>query len=146
MASLPLDGTHGQKHRAWHNIAAFREHTQSDDVGRGMPSSPLGSTHCQTTKSVACHHRPWTRYTVGLRQAWHAIMDLNQHTRSAEVEHSTTSSPLDNTRDRTMSYVACLHGSWNAHMVRGCWAWHAIIALRQHMQSDHVGRDMSSSP
>ena len=95
--------------------------TPSDEVGCSMQSSPLGSTHCQTTKSVACHHRPWTRYTVGLRQAWHTIMDLNQHTRTAEVEQSTTSSPLDNTRDRTTSYISCLHGPWNAQTVGGCW-------------------------
>ena len=31
--------------RAWHASIAFGQHTRSNDVGRGMPSSPLGSTH-----------------------------------------------------------------------------------------------------
>ena len=59
MPSLPLDSTHGQTtsgvachHRlwaaqtierrlAWHVIIIFGKHTRSNDVGRGLPSSPL---------------------------------------------------------------------------------------------------------
>ena len=120
--------------------------TPSDEVGCGMPSSPLGSTHYLTTKSVVCHHLPWRVYTVRLRKAWHAIMALYKHTRLDEVEHRTTSSPFDNTRDRTTSYMACLHGPWKEHTVGGCWVWHAIITIRQLTHSDDVGRDMSSFP
>ena len=75
-AILPLGSTHGrtmsgvachyclwvaqtvERRQAWHAIAAFGQHTRSNDVGRGMPSSQLGSTHGRTTSAVACHHRP----------------------------------------------------------------------------------------
>ena len=57
--SPPLDSTHGrttsgvachhrlwaaqmvERRRAWHAIIAFRQHTRSNDVRRGMPSSRL---------------------------------------------------------------------------------------------------------
>ncbi|WP_353802562.1 hypothetical protein [Acinetobacter baumannii] len=48
----------------WHDITAFGQHTRLNDVGRGMPSSPLGSTHDQTTSGVACHHRRWAAHTI----------------------------------------------------------------------------------
>ena len=78
MPSKPLDSTHDQtasgvachhrlwtahtvkRRRVWHAIIAFRQHKRPNDVGRGMPSSPLGSTHSGTTSGVACHHRHWT--------------------------------------------------------------------------------------
>ena len=71
MPSLPLDSTHGRttlsvafhhciwaahtvKLRcAWHDITAFGQHTRSNDVGCGMISSPLGSTHSRRTSCVA---------------------------------------------------------------------------------------------
>ena len=43
--------------RAWHAITALWQHTQSKDVGRGMTSPPLDSTHGRTTSGVTCHHR-----------------------------------------------------------------------------------------
>ena len=58
-----------ERRRAWHAIIAFGQHTRSNDVGRGMPSSPSGSTHSRTTSGVAIHHSPWTEITVGRRQA-----------------------------------------------------------------------------
>ena len=63
MPSPPLDSTHSRtmsgvalhhrpwtarmvgRSRAWYDITALGQHTRSNDVGRGMPSSPLGSTH-----------------------------------------------------------------------------------------------------
>ena len=62
MTSPPLDCTHGRQRRPWHDITALGQHTQSatsrvawhhrpltehtvGNVGRGMPSWPLGSTH-----------------------------------------------------------------------------------------------------
>ena len=71
MTSLPLDSTHGRtmsgvtchhhfwnshtvkQHSAWYAIIAFGLHTRSDDVGRGMTSSPLDCTDGQTTSGVA---------------------------------------------------------------------------------------------
>ena len=42
-------------HLLWacHGIISFRQHRRSDDVGRGMPSPPLDSTHRRTTSGMA---------------------------------------------------------------------------------------------
>ena len=82
MPSSPLGSTNGQtmsgvachnipwtthmvgRRRAWHAIIAFVQHTRSNNVGRGMPSSPSGSTHDRTTSGVACHHCRWAAHTV----------------------------------------------------------------------------------
>ena len=71
MLSPPLDSTHGRKMsgvalhhrpwtactvgrcRVWYDIIALGQNTRSNDVGRGMPSSPLSSTHGRTTSGVA---------------------------------------------------------------------------------------------
>ena len=71
MPSPPVDSTHGrtmsvvalhhrpstarmvERRQAWYDITALSLHTRSNDVGRGMPSSPLGSTHGRTTSGVA---------------------------------------------------------------------------------------------
>ena len=58
-------------------MPAFGKHTQSDDVGRGMPSSHLGSTDRQTASGVACHHRRWAAQTIDHRRVWHAIIALD---------------------------------------------------------------------
>ena len=39
--------------QAWHSIIAFEQHTRSNDVGRGIQSSPLGSTKGRMTSAVA---------------------------------------------------------------------------------------------
>ena len=44
------------RRRASHAIIALGKHTQSDYVGRGMPSSPSGSTHGQKASVLACNH------------------------------------------------------------------------------------------
>ena len=46
-----------RRRRAWHAIIALGQQTWSNDVGRGMPSLPLGSTAGRTASGVACHHR-----------------------------------------------------------------------------------------
>ena len=127
MPSPPLDSTHGQQHRAWHDIAAFGQHTRLD-VRRDMPSPPLDNTHGRTTSGVACHHRLWAAQTVERRQAWHAIIALGRQTPS------------------TASGVACHHRLWAAEMVEQCQAWHAIIALGRQTRSNDVRRDMPSPP
>ena len=71
MTSPPLDYTHSRmtsgvtchhlvradhtvkRRQAWHAIITFVQHTRLNYVGRGMPSSPLGSTNSRTTSGVA---------------------------------------------------------------------------------------------
>ena len=83
MTSPPLDSTHGrmtsgvachhrlwtahtvEHRRTWYAVIAFGQHTRSNDVGRGMTSPPLDSTHDRTTSGVACHHRSWNARMVG---------------------------------------------------------------------------------
>ena len=132
MPSSPLGSTHGrmtsgmayhnrlkaahtvERHRAWHDITAFGQHTGSNDVGRGMPSSPLDSTHGRKTSGVACHHLLWTAQTVGRRRAWHAIIAFGQHRRSAVIGRGMPSLPLNNPHGRTTSGVACHNRRWTA--------------------------------
>ena len=146
MTSPYLDSTHDRQCRAWHNITAFGQHTRSNDVGRGMPSSPFGSTNGRTTSGVACYHSPWTANTVGRRQALHAITAFGQHTQSNDVGRGMTSPPLDGTHGRMTSGGSCHHRLWEAHTVERRWAWHDINAFDQHLWSNDVGRDMPSPP
>ena len=144
--TLPLGSTHGratsgvachhhlwaahtvERHRAWHAIIAFGQHTRSSDVGRGMPSSPLGSTHGRTTSGVA------------------AVIAFGQHKRSNDVGCGMPSSPLGSTYGRSTSGVACHHRLWAALTVGRRRAWHVIITIGEHTQSNDVGRGMPASP
>ena len=135
MPSPPLDNTQGrttsgvachhrlwaaqmvERRRAWHAIIAFGQHRRSDGVRRCMPSSPLASTHSQTTSGVSCHHRLGTAHTVGRHWALHAIIAFGQHTQSNDVWHGMSSSPLGGTQDRTMLGVACHHRPKKTHTV-----------------------------
>ena len=148
MPSYPLDGKHGEttsgmtchhrrwtantveRRRAWHAIIAFGQHTRSNDVGRGMTSPPLDSTHGRMMSGVTCQHRRWTAHTVERRRAWHSIIAFGQHTQSNNVCRGMPLLPLGNTNGRTTSGVACHHRLWAAHMVERRWAWHDITALR----------------
>ena len=113
-----LETTHTEeRRRAWHDIITFGQHTHLNYVGRGMPSSPLGSTNSRTTSGVACHHHLWAAHTVERRQAWHASIALQQDTRSNDVERGMPSTPLDSTHGRMTSGVACHHLLWEAQMV-----------------------------
>ena len=58
-----------ERRRAWNDITAFGQHTQSNDVEREMPSPPLDSTLGRMTSGVACHHRHWAVDTVERRRA-----------------------------------------------------------------------------
>uniref|UniRef100_A0A494GAC6 Uncharacterized protein n=1 Tax=Solanum lycopersicum TaxID=4081 RepID=A0A494GAC6_SOLLC len=148
MPSSPLGSTYGrttsevacyyllwealtvERRRAWHANITFEQHTPSNDVGRGMPASPLGSTHT---------------HTVEQRRAWHAITTLGHHTRSDDFGRGMLSSPLGSTNSRTPSGVACHHRPWIAHKddvghgmrsplldCTHCRAWHDITAIGQH--------------
>ena len=121
-----------ERHRVWHDIIDVGQHTRLNDIGRGMTSPPLDSTHgrqCQAwhasspldsthgrmTSGVACHHSLWAAHTVKRCWARHDITAFGQHTRSNDVGRGTTSTPLDNTHDRTTSGVTCHHRLWRSH-------------------------------
>ena len=123
-----------ERRRAWHPIIAFGQHTRSNDDGRGMPESPLGSTwskdvgrgmttppldsiHGRMTSGVTCHHRLWTAHTVERRRVWHAIIAFGQHKRSNDVGRGMPSSPLGSTNDQTTSGGACHNSPWAANTV-----------------------------
>ena len=145
MTSPPLDCTLGRtmsdvafhhrlraaqtvkQRRLWHDITTLGKHTRSNDVGRGMTSSPLGSTQ------------------VNRRWAWNNITAFGQHTESNNVGRDMPSPPFDSTFRRTTSGVACHHRRWAAHMVKRCQAWHDITSFGLHARSDDVGRGMTSS-
>ena len=147
-----------------HAIIALRRQTWSNDVSRGMPSLPLGSTDSQTTSGVAfnhhlwtsshsrtasgvaCHHHPWTDKKVEHYRAWHAIIAFGQHTRSNDIRRGMPSWPLKNIHSRLTSGVACYHGPWTAHTVEQHRALHSIIALGRQTRSNDVVRGMLSSP
>ena len=90
MPSPPLEITHGKmtsgvachhrpstthtvgRRRAWHDLTALGQRTQSDYVGRGMTSPPLDSHTVERRR--AFHYRLWAAHTVERRLAWHAII------------------------------------------------------------------------
>ena len=111
-----------------------------------LPASQLDNTHDQTTSVMACHHIPWTTYTIGRRWACHviialgkhsrlhyalrsnAIITLGQHKRSDDVERSMPSFPLDSINGWTTTVVSCYHLPW------------------KHTRSNDVSLNMLSSP
>ena len=135
-----------RRRRMWHDITAIGQHIRSDNVGRGMTSPPLGSTHSRTTSRVALHHRLWTANTVERRRAWHSIIAFGQHTRSNDVRRGTTSPPLNSTHGRMTSCVTCHHRLWTANSIERRRVWHDIIAVGQHTRSNDIGRGMTSPP
>ena len=134
------------RRQAWHVITSLGQHTRSNYVGRGMPSSPLGSTHGRTMSGVTCQHRLKVAHTVERRGAWHGITAFGQHTRSNDVERDMPSFPLESTHGRTTLGMACHHHLWAAQMVGRTWAWHAIVSLGWQTRSNNVRRGMPSSP
>ena len=59
-------------------IISFVLHTRMNNVGRGIPLSPMDCTHGKTTSGVAGHHSSWTTHTVGQRRAWLNIIALGK--------------------------------------------------------------------
>ena len=145
MPSPPLDSTKGRMtsgvachlhlwaahtvelRRAWHAFIAFGKHKRSNHVGRGMPTSRLGSTHGRQCRAL------------------HASIAFGQHTRSKDVKRGMTSPPLDSAHGRTTSGATCHHRLWKAHTVERRRTWHAIITFGQHTRLNYVGRGMPSS-
>ena len=163
MPSSPLGRTTIERRWACHDITSLGQHTRLNDVGCVMTSPPLDSTHSRqcrachditalgqhtrsATSGVACHHRPWTTHTVGRRRAWHDITTLGLDARSDDVGRGMTSPPLDSRHGRTKFGMSCHHCLSTAHTVGRRLAWHAIIALGKHTQSDDIGRGRPSSP
>ena len=119
MRSYTLDNTYGQnsssvscycrlwmshmvgRRQSWNARMSLGQETQSDDVGRGMPSSPFDNIQGQTTSPVACYHCPWTEHMVRWRRAWHAIIYLGHHIQFKNIECFMLSSSLDFTHGRT---------------------------------------------
>ena len=50
-----------------------------------MPLLTLGGTYGEMTWGVECHLRQWRAHTVGRCRAWHTIITLGLHTRSADI-------------------------------------------------------------
>ena len=146
MPSLPLGSKLVRKTVEGLCHLAFCEHTRLDDVGRGMPLSPLDSKHGRTMSGVACHHCLWEAQPVGRHRALHAIIAFGQNTQSNDVGHGMPSSPLGSTHGQTTSGVACPHLLWGAHRIVRCRALHAIIAFGLHTRSNDVGCGTTSPP
>ena len=102
---------------AWHACIALRQPTRSDNVGRGMPTWPLGSINGWMTPGVTCHHRPWAAHTVRFFLAWNARMVLRKHAQLDDIDHCMPSSPLGSTLFRMTSGVTFHHHPWEAHTV-----------------------------
>ena len=115
------------------------------NVGCGMTSSPLDSTHDRqrpawhditalglhtrlATSGVAWHQRPWTAHTVSI------------------AGRCMTSPTLDSTHGRKTCGVACNHRLWAAHTIERRRAWHAIIALGRQTPYNNVRRGITSPP
>ncbi|TMW81519.1 hypothetical protein EJD97_009164 [Solanum chilense] len=107
MLSSPLDRTQ--------DLTILGVHTQSDDVEHYMQSSPLYNTHGRRMSGVACHHYPYTTYSV--RRRW--------HTRSNDVGRGMSSSPLESIHDGTPFLVAGNHHPWTAHTI-GTLRWSTL--------------------
>ena len=95
MTTWTLSRTHGQMtpgvechHHHW-------QHIKKDDIEREMPYSPMDCTDGGTTSGVACHHLPFTQYTVVLHLAWHAMMAQGVRTWSDDIGRGKPSSPMD---------------------------------------------------
>ena len=122
-----------ERRRVRHDIIFLLLHARSDDVGSGMTSPPLDSSHGRQrwawhAITTLGQHRRSDNLRHGRRE-WHYITALGQHTRSDYVEYGMTSQPLDNTHGRTISGVACHHLLWAAHTVERRRAWHDIHCL-----------------
>ena len=132
-------------HRAWHDITAFGQHTQLNDVERGMRSYPLGSTHGRTTTGVARYHHPWKAHMVS-NVGRHITSPALGSTHDCNVGGGMASPPLDSTHGQTTSGVACHHHPRTANTVERRQMWHAIIILGRQTRWNDVGRGMPSLP
>ena len=137
------------------------QHTQSDNVSRGMPIWPLGSTYGRMTLGMACHYflcathigdagydisssplgSTYDGTTSGV--AYHHRPVIAYKVRHRRAWHAILT--LDKIYGRTFSGVEFHHIPCTAHTVERRRAWHAIIALGQQTQSKELGRGILSS-
>ena len=77
---LPWKANMIRRRQAWHARMALGQHTRSNDVGPGYPSSQLCSIGGRTTSHVACPHGHCPAHPIERCLVWHAILALGQHT------------------------------------------------------------------
>ena len=136
-----------ERRRAWHDNTALGQHARSDDIGRGMPSSPLDSIHDWKMSVMSCYpcpwkahtialrlvlqcyNHPWAAHTIGRRRALNVIIALGQYTWQNYVSCDKLSSPLKSIHDGTMSGGTGYHRPWKSQTIIRCQAWHANIAF-----------------
>ena len=135
------------RRRESHDIITLWHHTPLDNVGHGIPSSPLGSTHNWTTLGVAFHHSPWKAYTLEQRGVWHVIFAIGQHPRLDDVGRGIPgpallkqtqsdyiwrvlqSSAFGSTYNQRTSGMTCHHRPWATHTIKRRQVSYAIITL-----------------
>ena len=146
----------------WYDIIALGVHTWLNDIGCGMSSYLLESTHDHPTPDVSCYHRPmtfkhrqmmswvachqgpWTSHTVRLCRALPTIIALGQNTLPDNIRRGMLEYPLDNTHSLTTLRVACHHIPWTAHTIGQRGLCNVIIFIGQYTQLDKELRGMSS--
>ena len=149
MQPRPLDRTHGpmtssvacynwhsiiqmvERCLSWNPVIALVQHTQMNNVGHGVRSSPLDSKKGRITSGVACHHRSWTAHTVGRRWALYAIIILWLHTQTDDIMRGMPSKTFDNKKRWTASEMEWHHNPWISHTIGWVRVWKGIIALGQ---------------
>ena len=77
--------------RAWEVIIAHGQHTRLDEIGFGMPSSPLYCTYTRMTSGVECHPILWKTHTVGRNRMWHSIIVILEDTLSNDIGRAMSS-------------------------------------------------------
>ncbi|TMW82078.1 hypothetical protein EJD97_006878 [Solanum chilense] len=124
---MPYVSMHNQMMHAWHARISLGQHTRSHDVGYGMPSPHLGSTHSDD---------------IGRDMSTSPLGSTNIH--STSEWHAKW--PLGRTHGRMTSGLTCYHRPRTAHAIRARSAWHAFMAFVKHTLSYDVGRCMPSLP
>ena len=132
--------------RAWHTIMNLGQHTRSENIGHGMPLSPLNNVHM-----------------IKRRRVWLAIISLQKKTRSEHLRHKMLSSPLecthgkmmlgvemlsspfDSTHGRMTSSIKCHYFPMDRTHYQMISTWHAIKAFGLHTRTKD-GRGMPSHP
>uniref|UniRef100_A0A3Q7EUZ1 Uncharacterized protein n=1 Tax=Solanum lycopersicum TaxID=4081 RepID=A0A3Q7EUZ1_SOLLC len=119
-----------EQRRLLNALISVVHHTQRNNVGCGMRSSPLDSTNGRTTSDDV--------------RTSHAHVFLGNLTRSNDVKRGMPSWPLDRTHGWTTLGVACHHCPCIADKHGQHMALHAIIDLGQHTRSDKIVCEMPS--